>query len=166
MTYICSYASPLGGITVASDGTAVTGLWFDSQKYFGSTITGECVRSQVPALEQACKWLDVYFGSSIPDFLPPLSMHDTPFRMAVWQALTDIPFGRTVSYGQVASTVAQGMGLSRMSARAVGAAVGRNPISIIVPCHRVVGADGSLTGYAGGLDIKRALLQLEHSLRA
>ena len=162
MTYICSSASPLGGITVASDGSAVTGLWFDSQKYFGSTITGECVRSQAPALEQACKWLDMYFGGSIPDFLPPLSMHDTPFRMAVWQALTDIPFGRTVSYGQIA----QGMGLSRMSARAVGAAVGRNPISIIVPCHRVVGADGSLTGYAGGLDIKRALLQLERSLRA
>lgn len=155
------YASPLGGITLASDGTALSGLWFDGQKYFGGTLKGGCVEREVPVFCQVRRWLDKYFSGKAPDFLPPLAMEcASPFRKTVWGILLSISFGSTLTYGLIAARMQSETG-KRVSAQAVGGAVGHNPISIIIPCHRVVGSDGSLTGYAGGLDKKLALLKLE-----
>ena len=160
MTYIATYHSPLGAITLASDGEALTGLWFDGQKYFGSTLPLEAETGSTPAFAQTKQWLDSYFGGKKPDFTPPLRWAATPFRKAVWDILLTIPYGRTMTYGQIAAQLAAQTGKPQ-SAQAVGGAVGHNPISLIVPCHRVVGADGSLTGYAGGIDRKVKLLTLE-----
>ena len=158
MLFTANYRSPLGGITLASGGQALTGLWFDGQRHFGSTLgTTHEERSGLPVLEESRRWLDVYFSGREPDFTPPLSLHGTAFQRRVWEALLTIPYGKTVTYGELARR------LGCRSAQAVGGAVGRNPISIIVPCHRVVGSDGSLTGYASGLDRKRALLELEQN---
>ena len=155
------YASPLGGITLASDGTALSGLWFDGQKYFGGTLKGGYVEREVPVFCQVRRWLDKYFSGKAPDFLPPLAMEGaSPFRKTVWEILLSIPFGSTLTYGLIAARMQSETG-KRVSAQAVGGAVGHNPISVIIPCHRVVGSDGSLTGYAGGLDKKLALLKLE-----
>ena len=162
MEYTCHYDSPLGGITIASDGSALTGLWFDGQKYFAQTLDPEHENKSLPVLEETCKWLDIYFDGKAPDFTPPLSMKTTAFRKAVWEILLTIPYGRTMTYGEIADRIAAERGLRGMSAQAVGGAVGHNPISIIIPCHRVLGADGSLTGYAGGIDKKARLLELEH----
>ncbi len=181
MTYIYYYYSPLGGITVSSNGSEITGLWFDGQKYFGDTLPKEYAQGRaflhpqqadglrlirdgergLPIFEAAKKWLDIYFSGKEPDFMPPIHMIGSPFRLSVWELLRQIPYGKTVTYGELAKKVAGQRGLSRMSAQAVGGAVGHNEISIIVPCHRVVGSDGSLTGYAGGLDKKEWLLALE-----
>ena len=161
MDYTHHYDSPLGGITLASDGEALTGLWFDGQKYFGDTLGREHAEKPLPVFEEAVRWLDLYFSGKDPGFTPKLSTHGTPFREAVWEILRTIPFGETMTYGEIAARLASTRGLAKMSARAVGSAVGRNPISLIIPCHRVVGAGGSLTGYAGGIDKKRFLLTLE-----
>ena len=163
MTYLCHYASPLGGITIASGGAALTGLWFDGQKYFGSTLSGERQAKELPVFEETRRWLDAYFRGEKPDFTPPLSVETTPFRRAVWELLLTIPYGQTMTYGEIAAEIARRRGLSGMSAQAVGGAVGRNPISLIIPCHRVVGTGGSLTGYAGGIEKKVKLLELEHT---
>jgi methylated-DNA--[protein]-cysteine S-methyltransferase len=163
MTYLCHYASPLGGITIASGGAALTGLWFDGQKYFGSTLSGERQVKELPVFEKTRRWLDAYFRGEKPDFTPPLSVETTPFRRAVWELLLTIPYGQTMTYGEIAAEIARRRGLSGMSAQAVGGAVGRNPISLIIPCHRVVGTGGSLTGYAGGIEKKVKLLELEHT---
>lgn len=111
------------------------------------------------------RWLDIYFSGQQPDFMPPLHMSGTPFQMAVWETLREIPYGQTTTYGAIARKIARQRGLSKMSAQAVGQAVGRNELSILVPCHRVVGTNGSLTGYAGGIDKKIQLLQLEGAFR-
>ena len=161
MDYISHYDSPLGGITLASDGTALTGLWFDDQKYFGDTLTEEYEEQDLPAFAKAAEWLDIYFSGKDPAFIPPLSMRTTAFRRRVWEIMLEIPFGQTMTYGQIAAQIAKEKGLPHMSAQAVGGAVGHNSISLIIPCHRVVGTDGSLTGYAGGIDKKIALLELE-----
>ena len=161
MDYLSHYASPLGGITLASDGAALIGLWFDRQKHFGELLSDETEECRLPVFEQAARWLDLYFSGRDPGFTPPLHMRTTPFRQAVWTHLLDIPYGQTVTYGALARRLAGQRGFSRGSARAVGGAVGHNAISLIIPCHRVVGADGSLTGYAGGLERKRRLLALE-----
>ena len=155
------YASPLGGITLASDGQALTGLWFDGQKYFADTLRGPYTEKPLPVFEEAEAWLNLYFSGHAPDFTPPLALRGTPFRRAVWGILQTIPFGQTVTYGEIARKMAGQMGLPSMSSQAVGGAVGRNPISLIIPCHRVVGADASLTGYGGGLKKKRWLLEME-----
>ncbi len=160
MDYIWHYASPLGGITLSSDGAALTGLWFDGQKYFGASLSEERREEELPVFKQASSWLDVYFGGREPAFTPPLRMETTPFRRAVWEILLTIPYGRTMTYGQIADRLLEQTG-RRVSAQAVGGAVGHNDISLIIPCHRVVGADGSLTGYAGGVDRKWKLLTLE-----
>ena len=160
MTYVTSYLSPLGAITLASDGEALTGLWFDGQKYFGSTLPQQVEMGDCPVFAQTRRWLDSYFTGEKPDFTPPLRWDATPFRRTVWDILLAIPYGRTMTYGQIAAQLADRMGKPQ-SAQAVGGAVGHNPISLIVPCHRVVGADGSLTGYAGGIDRKVKLLALE-----
>lgn len=161
MQYITHYQSPLGGITIISDGTSLTGLWFDGQKYFASTLGADYKTKDLPVFTEAKRWLDIYFSGKEPDFTPPLSLNGSAFRMAVWQILQSIPYGQTITYGDIARQLTAQTGKTKMSAQAVGGAVGHNPISIIVPCHRVVGAGGSLTGYAGGIDKKVQLLELE-----
>ena len=161
MIYTCKYASPLGAITLAVDGDALTGLWFDGQRYFGSTLPADAKDGRSPVFDEVRRWLDVYFSGHEPDFTPPLHPAGTPFQRTVWALLGQIPYGETTTYGALAQTLAARVGLASMSAQAVGGAVGHNPVSIIVPCHRVVGADGSLTGYAGGIERKIVLLCLE-----
>lgn len=161
MYYTCHYASLLGGITLASDGTALAGLWFDGQKYFADTLPAEHAESDLPVLAQARAWLDVYFSGREPDFTPPLLTGSvSPFRRRVWEILLTIPYGQTVTYGGIARQMECETGRG-VSAQAVGGAVGHNPVSLIIPCHRVVGTNGSLTGYAGGVEKKIALLKLE-----
>ena len=163
MIYTSKYTSPLGGILLAADEVGLRGLWFDGQKYFARDLPDERTERETPALSEAKRWLDLYFGGQEPDFLPPLHPVGTPFRQAVWEILLRIPYGKTVTYGEISKQLAEKMGLERMSAQAVGGAVGHNKISIIIPCHRVVGSNGSLTGYAGGIDRKIKLLELEHA---
>ena len=162
MDYISHYNSPLGGITLASDGEALTGLWFDGQKFFGDTLQPQSREADLPVFQETRRWLDIYFSGRGPGFSPKLCLRGTPFRKAVWEILLTIPFGKTMTYGEIAARIAARMGLGSMSAQAVGGAVGNNPISLIIPCHRVLGAGGSLTGYAGGLDKKIRLLQMEN----
>ena len=159
MEYTYHYTSPLGGITLASDGEALTGLWFDGQKYFADTLDAEYAEKALPLFGETAKWLDLYFAGIVPDFTPKLSPRGTPFRHAVWNVLLTIPYGHTMTYGEIAKA------LGCRSAQAIGGAVGHNPISLIIPCHRVVGADGSLTGYAGGVDKKRSLRKLEQAAK-
>ena len=153
--------SHLGGITLASDGEALTGLWFDGQKHFGAGLSGAAREQRLPVFEETERWLQLYFEGHEPDFTPDLRPAGSPFQQEVWELLRQIPYGETVSYGALAARIAQRRGLARFSAQAVGGAVGRNPISLLIPCHRVLGADGSLTGYAGGVEKKAALLRLE-----
>lgn len=162
MQYIQNYESPLGKILLASDGEALTGLWFDGQKYFGSTLAGQHEQKALPVFDETARWLDIYFGGKEPDFTPTLSMQQaSSFRREVWEIMLTIPFGQTMSYGAIAAQLARQRGIGKMSAHAVGGAVSHNPISIIIPCHRVVGSDGNLTGYAGGIDKKVRLLTME-----
>lgn len=161
MQYIHYYDSPLGRITLASDGEKLSGLWFEGQKYHGSTLSKERRSGSSPVFDQTDQWLDIYFRGQEPDFTPPLSMEATPFRRSVWEIMLRIPYGQTMTYGAIAREIAAQRGIERMSAHAVGSAVSHNPISLIIPCHRVVGTNGSLTGYAGGIDKKVRLLTLE-----
>lgn len=163
MTYIQHYASPLGGIMLAANDIGLTGLWFDGQKYFADTLPAEHIERETPILTDAKRWLDVYFTGVEPDFMPPLHPVGSAFRQAVWELLLQIPYGQTVTYGELARQLAEKQGVERMSAQAVGGAVGHNKISVIIPCHRVVGTNGSLTGYAGGIDKKLKLLELEQA---
>ena len=162
--YIYHYNSPLGSITLASDGESLTGLWFDGQKHFPHKLISESTEVELPIFTQTIRWLEIYFGGEVPDFTPQISIQTTPFRKAVYEILLSIPYGQTMTYGEIANIIAEQKGIERMSAQAVGGAVGHNPISIIIPCHRVVGTDGSLTGYAGGHDRKIKLLKLERTL--
>lgn len=161
MQYTTHYDSPLGGILLAADSEGLTGLWFDGEKYYADHLLPEHKAESLPALDETCRWLDLYFTKREPDFMPPIHMTGSPFQMAVWNILRQIPYGKTTTYGAIAKEIAAQRGLTRMSAQAVGGAVGHNKISIIIPCHRVVGSSGSLTGYAGGVDKKSALLRLE-----
>ena len=161
MDCIRRYPSPLGGLTLARAGEALPGLRLDGQKHFGAALHGAPEEKPLPILEEAVNWLTLYFSGIDPGFTPKLSVPATPFREAVWVTLRTIPFGQVVTSGEIAARLAGKRGAGTVSARAVGGAVGRNPISLIIPCHRVVGANGSLTGYAGGIDKKRFLLSLE-----
>lgn len=161
MQYITHYNSPLGGILLAADETGLTGLWFDGAKYYAAHLDPEQEERETPVLARTKEWLTVYFSGKEPDFLPPLHMTGTPFQLSVWENLLKIPYGKTVTYGAIAERIAAQRGLPHMSAQAVGGAVGHNKISIIIPCHRVIGTNGSLTGYAGGIDRKLSLLHLE-----
>lgn len=162
MVYTRHYDSPLGGILLAADEVGLTGLWFDGEKYFADNLPAEHTEAETPILAEAVRWLDIYFGGTEPDFLPQLHPIGSHFRQEVWKILLQIPYGKTVTYGDISKQLAKKMGLQQMSAQAVGGAVGHNEISIIIPCHRVVGTNGSLTGYAGGIDKKTKLLELEH----
>ncbi len=157
MVYTLSLPSPLGDLTLASRGEALCGLWFNGQKYFAAGLPAEREERDLPVFRETRRWLETYFSGSAPDFLPPLAPEGTPFRRRVWEALLTIPYGETVTYGELAKRLGT-------APRAVGSAVGRNPVSILIPCHRVVGS-GGLTGYAGGLERKRALLELERNTK-
>ena len=161
MISTCCYGSPLGDILLAADEVGLIGLWFEGQKYFASTLPAAHAVQETPPLTQARRWLDVYFSGQQPDFTPPLHPVGSPFRQAVWTLLLQIPYGQTTTYGALARQLAAQIGAARVSAQAVGGAVGHNAVSLIIPCHRVVGTNGSLTGYAGGLDRKIKLLELE-----
>ena len=161
MTYTQHYDSPLGGILLAADDVGLTGLWFDGQKYFVRGLSNERIEQETSVLAEAKRWLDIYFTGKAPDFTPPLHPIGSAFRRSVWEILLQIPYGQTTTYGEIARQLAKKQGLDQMSAQAVGGAVGHNEISIIIPCHRVVGADDSLTGYAGGIGKKEKLLELE-----
>lgn len=161
MQYTYHYESPIGGLLLACDDVGLTGLWFDGQKYYVAGIDPEHEEREHPFLEQARRWLDIYFSGQESDFMPPLHLIGSPFRLAVWDVLCRIPYGQTMTYGEIGKEIARQKGLPHMSAQAVGGAVGHNPVSIIVPCHRVVGTNGSMTGYAGGIDRKIKLLELE-----
>lgn len=161
MHYTSTYHSPIGDILLASDDVGLCGLWFEGQKYFARGLDTAHEEKETSFLESARQWLDIYFSGKEPDFRPPLHLSGTPFQNAVWDILCTIPYGRTLTYGEIAEELALKKTAERVSAQAVGGAVSHNTISIIVPCHRVVGSGGSLTGYAGGIDKKIYLLQLE-----
>ena len=163
MHYINHYHSPLGTILLAADDTGLTGLWFEGQKYFAKGLDKETEEKEFSVFQTARRWLDVYFSGQAPDFQVPLHFQGTTFQKEVWEILLSIPYGETTTYGAIAKQLAAKRGLPHLSAQAVGSAVGHNKISIIVPCHRVIGADGSLTGYAGGIWRKEKLLALEQA---
>ena len=146
---------------MASDGERLTGLWFDGQKYYPEAGLPACEAQALPLFDQTRAWLDRYFAGENPGPVPPLRLEGSPFRLAVWRLLQQIPRGEVVTYKAIARQLERERGGGRVSAQAVGGAVGHNPISIIIPCHRVVGMDGSLTGYAGGIKNKIKLLELE-----
>lgn len=159
--YTIHYQSPIGEMMIASDGEYITGLWIHNQKYYASTLGIACCEEEVPVLKQAKVWLDSYFIGDNPVMKLPLAPKGSRFRRAVWEILCEIPYGQVTTYKEIANKIAKQNGLNTMSAQAVGGAVGHNPISIIIPCHRVIGTDGSLTGYAGGIEKKAKLLELE-----
>ena len=163
MYYKAQYISPLGDILLASDESSIIGLWTQQQKYIDHTMPKEMIEKyNIPILKEAIGWLDAYFAGKKPKVSDlPLAPIGGQFKQQVWRILTKIPYGELRTYGSIAEEVARAMGKERMSAQAVGGAVGHNPISIIIPCHRVVGKNGSLTGYAGGLDKKIKLLEHE-----
>ena len=177
MMFTAHYQSPLGEILLAADEVGLTGLWFDRAKYYAAGLAPQSTERETPPLTEAKRWLDVYFSGKMPDFMPPLHpigsdfrqevwappLHPigSDFRQEVWALLLQIPYGQTTTYGALAARLAAKHGTARLSAQAVGGAVGHNPISLIIPCHRVVGASGSLIGYAGGVERKIQLLKLE-----
>lgn len=161
MQYTTTCPSPVGEILLAADEIGLTGLWFEGEKYYALSLDKEHEEREVPVLAEAKRWLEIYFAGREPDFMPPLHMIGTPFQIEVWELLRKIPYGKTTTYGELARQIAKQRGLPRMSAQAAGGAVGHNPISIIIPCHRVVGSNGSLTGYAGGIQRKIQLLAHE-----
>ena len=162
MIYKNYYESPLGNILLAGDNEGLTGLWFtEDSRYTGLGLKKDAVPQEMDYFDQAKKWLDIYFTGRDPGFFPKLHLLGSDFRNRVGEIMCRIPFGKTVTYGWIADQIAKECGLDKMSAQAVGGAVGHNPICIIVPCHRVVGANGNLTGYGGGIMRKKALLALE-----
>lgn len=161
MQYVNYYKSPLGDLLLSNDEQGLTGIWFSGGKYFAKVLSSPYVEQENKILAETKKWLDIYFAGKEPDFTPPLHLTGSDFRKRVGQIMCGIPYGRTISYWDIAKIIAREKGIPKMSAQAVGGAVGHNPISIIIPCHRVVGKNGSLTGYGGGIDRKIKLLTLE-----
>lgn len=163
MNYIDNYNSPIGPITIASDGTQLVGLWFDGQKHDRDTLKDDLyMNKSLPIFDQTKLWLDIYFSGQAPDFTPSIKLTGSPFKQLIASIMLSIPFGQIATYGQIAKEAARLTNKLHIAAQAVGGAVGHNSISIIVPCHRVVAASGSLTGYAGGIDKKIWLLKNEH----
>ena len=164
MHYSTTYSSPLGIITLACDGSSLVGLWIEGQKYHGIALENVKDSNCMPILDAAKKWLYRYFAGEKPSISElPLAPAGSEFRQEVWNILCEIPYGEVITYGEIAKKMAEKMNRQRMSSQAVGGAVGHNPISIIIPCHRVVGSNGSLTGYAGGIPKKVGLLTLEQA---
>ena len=161
MIHTAFYDAPCGRYVMAAEDGALTGLWLTGQKYFPSDLP-EPSGAEPEIFTQTRRWLDAYFAGRQPDVSAlPMAPKGSAFAQSVWQLLLEIPYGQTVTYGQLAKRLAEQRGLPHMSAQAVGGAVGHNPISILIPCHRVLGAKNQLTGYAGGLDVKTFLLKLE-----
>ncbi len=163
MQYINTYQSPVGKILLACDNKGLTGLWIDGAKYYSDGLSINYAEKTTPIFDCAKKWLDIYFSGEKPEFIPPLNLIGSDFQISVWNILLKIPYGHTTTYSDIAKKIAKQNNLTRMSAQAVGGAVGHNKISIIIPCHRVVGKNGSLTGYAGGIDRKIKLLKIENT---
>jgi len=163
MYYSTKYISPLGKIIIVCDGENLNGLWFERQKYFYGTLKEKPIeKDDIHIFKITKQWLDSYFAKEKPNINElPIVLKDSEFRHSVWQILEQIPYGETITYGEISKKVAQNKGIKKMSAQAVGGAVAHNPISIIIPCHRVIGANGNLTGYAGGINIKIKLLEHE-----
>lgn len=163
MFYSMQREFPIGKLTMACDDSHLVGVWIEGQKYFGGSLTDELHPvERHPILEQAAAWLEKYFGGGMPSPKElPLAPIGSAFRQSVWNILCEIPYGEVTTYGAIARRIAAEMGRETMSAQAVGGAIAHNPIMIIIPCHRVVGTDGSLTGYAGGMEVKQRLLVLE-----
>ncbi|MDD2648194.1 MAG: methylated-DNA--[protein]-cysteine S-methyltransferase [Eubacteriales bacterium] len=161
MNYIAKVESPLGLVTVTSDGESITGLWLPMQMPSADAFEAACSHARLPVLEDAEDWLADYFAAKKPELTLPLAPSGNEFRQAVWSVLLQIPYGELTTYGEVADKVKVRMGKTEMSAQAIGYAVGHNPISIMIPCHRVVGAGGDLTGYSGGIEYKKKLLEIE-----
>ena len=162
MIYTNDYESPLGNILLAGDEQGLTGLWFtEGGRYIEPPLTKEARRRETDYFDQTKEWLDIYFSGRDPGFFPRIHLVGSDFRNRVGEIMCGIPYGKTVTYGWIADKLAKERGLERMSAQAVGGAVGHNPICIIVPCHRVIGTNGNLTGYGGGILRKKALLELE-----
>lgn len=161
MQYISHYSSPIGNILLAEDDIGLTGLWFEGQKYFAHCLDRTAEARELSLFEKAKRWLDIYFSGRDPDISVPLHLTGTAFQNQVWNILCSIPYGQTTTYGEIAKQLAAQRGIPHMSAQAVGGAIGHNHISILVPCHRVIGTNGCLTGYAGGIDKKVKLLMLE-----
>jgi methylated-DNA-[protein]-cysteine S-methyltransferase len=161
MEYIHKIKSPVGMLTVSSDGQNISGLWIEGQKYFAKTLEKDILEQNLPIFESVRKWLDIYFSSKEPDFIPPLMPKGSLFQKMIWNNLCKIPYGQTITYGKLAEQFELENKGKHTSARAAGGAVGHNPISILIPCHRVIGKNGSLTGYAGGIATKIKLLELE-----
>ena len=161
MQYFETYNSPLGDITLAADDIGLTGLWFVGQKHYARTLGKECEQRETEIISAARRWLDEYFCGKQPKTAVPLHLSGTDYQQEVWEILRQIPYGQTITYGDIAREIAKRHGKASISSQAVGNAVGRNPISIIVPCHRVIGANSNLTGYAGGIDRKKTLLRME-----
>ncbi len=161
LPYTDYYESPLGQISLSADETGITSLHFDGQKPMAPPANKNRQSTDIPVFADVKQWLHIYFSGKEPDFLPPVHLSGTDFQLAVWNLLRAIPYGTTTTYGALAGQLALQLGKPHMSAQAVGQAVKRNPVAILVPCHRVIGAGGSLIGYAGGLDRKAALLLLE-----
>ncbi len=157
----CTLPTPLGPVTAAADDGGLTGLWFIGQKYYPAHAAAWPEDPDHPVFRALAAWLEAYFAGRDPGPLPPLAPKGTPFQLSVWERLLAIPRGQVTTYGRIARRLAADMGRATLSAQAVGGAVGHNPISILIPCHRVVGGGGRLTGYAGGLEKKEALLRLE-----
>lgn len=163
MLYKTYYKSPIGNLMLVSDGNSLVGLYIENQKYYLNGIKQELTKKDnLQVFENTKKWLDKYFAKENPSIKEiPLAPIGGEFRQKVWRILCGIPYGQTITYGEIAKKIAKEMNREKISAQAVGNAVGHNPISIIIPCHRVLGKDGSLTGYAGGIERKRILLELE-----
>ena len=161
MVYIHRYNSPLGWITEASDGKYLTGLWFNGQKLPIGKMDFNYKEKELPVFNETDRWLDAYFRGKVPDFTPPLFLESSEFCKTVWNSILNIPYGKTAAYSEIAKKLASNKNLDQMSARAVGGAVGRNPILLIVPCHRIIGVNGNLTGYSGGIERKIKLLEME-----
>lgn len=162
MHYTSLYQSPVGEILLAADDVGVIGIWFAGEKYFAYCLDKENnIPRETPIIKELKRWLDIYFSGQRPDFTPPIHMIGTPFQIEVWNILCQIPYGKTTTYSNIAAQIARNRGIAHMSAQAVGTAVGKNNINLIVPCHRVVATNNSLAGYAGGIDKKIKFLQLE-----
>ena len=170
MIFRCGYKTPDGfdDLVMESDGEVLTGLWFECGRDAArraSDSHGGIAASDIRAFHDTRRWLDAYFSGRRPDFSPPYRVIGaTPFRSEVVREMLKIPYGATTTYGAIASKIARRRGVARMSAQAVGGAVGWNPICLIIPCHRVMGAHGAITGYGGGIHNKAALLSLENKL--
>lgn len=159
MEYFYEYKSAIGDITITSNETGITGVRFKRQSE--NEELRDKKYKETTAIKETEKWLDIYFSGKNPEFIPPLNAVGTEFQKLVWKMLLEIPYGKTATYGEIARTIAEIKNVSRMSAQAIGGAVGKNPIAIIIPCHRVVGKNGNMTGYAYGIDKKIALLDIE-----